>query len=486
MKIGNDLFQAGVDDDKFVLLANSNRKCQVAVKTPWGSITERIVLENIEMQGTVPAPLKASVQLDTLGKECLENNEGLFKYKDCVNLPPLVFVDDILAVSKCGNDSVKMNGILQSKIDTKRLKFGPSKCFKMHVGNGCKTTCPELKVHDQIMTSVEKETYLGNILSHDGRIDSNIQERQNRGTGYVNQIMSFLKEISFGYYFFNMAMLFRMSNLINGMLCSTESLYGIKKCHVEMLESSDKMLFKSLFQSPCTTPTVSYYLETGAIQIRYLLQGRRIMFLWSLLQKSEDELARKVYNAQKQFRVKDDWIYDIEKDLADFGIDFDEEKISSMKKHTFKKLVCEKMREFSHSKLLEEKDGKNLSKLSGLSSHYGMKEYLSSEKLNVDEKCLLFNLRTRMVDVRSNYKTKYGEENLNCTLCETQSEESQEHLLQCPELSDISADSSLRYQDIFGGLDVQIKAAKHWSKLISLRKIKMREKEISLRRNHVH
>ena len=72
---------------------------------------------------------------------------------------------------------------------------------------------------------------------------------------------------------------------------------------------------------------MAYYLETGAVQIRYLLQGRRIMFLWSLLQKSEDELARKVYNAQKEFRVKDDWIYDLEKDLEDFGIEFVEEKI---------------------------------------------------------------------------------------------------------------------------------------------------------------
>ena len=68
---GNDLFR---NDDKFVLLANSNKKCQVAVKTPWGSLTDRIVLERIEMQGTVPAPLKCSVQLDTLGKECLDNN----------------------------------------------------------------------------------------------------------------------------------------------------------------------------------------------------------------------------------------------------------------------------------------------------------------------------------------------------------------------------------------------------------------------------
>ena len=67
-----DIFRAGVTDDKFVLLANSNLKSQVAVKTPWGSTTERITLEKLEMQGTVPAPLKASVQLDTLGKECME------------------------------------------------------------------------------------------------------------------------------------------------------------------------------------------------------------------------------------------------------------------------------------------------------------------------------------------------------------------------------------------------------------------------------
>ena len=128
------------------------------------------------MQGTVPAPLKASVQLDTLGKECLESNEGLFKYKGCVNLTPLIFIDDVLSVNACGNESVKMNGIIQSKIYTIRLTFGQNKCFKMHVGNGFKSTCPTLKVHDQIMPSVEKETYLGNILFHDGKIDNNVQE----------------------------------------------------------------------------------------------------------------------------------------------------------------------------------------------------------------------------------------------------------------------------------------------------------------------
>ena len=49
---GNDLFDAGVNNDHFNLMANSNKKCQVAVKTPWVSLTEMVELSEIEMQGT--------------------------------------------------------------------------------------------------------------------------------------------------------------------------------------------------------------------------------------------------------------------------------------------------------------------------------------------------------------------------------------------------------------------------------------------------
>ena len=145
--------------DKFVLLANSNLKSQVAVKTPWGFTTERITLEKFEMQGTVPASLKASVQLDTLGKECIENNEGLFKYKECIKITPLIMIDDVLAISNCGKDTVKMNAIIHSKIDTKQLMFGTKKCFKLHIGNKKQITCPTIKVHGKEKNSVENERY---------------------------------------------------------------------------------------------------------------------------------------------------------------------------------------------------------------------------------------------------------------------------------------------------------------------------------------
>ena len=455
----NDIFRAGVTDDKFVLLANSNLKAQVAVKTPWGSTTERITLEKLEMQGTVPAPLKASVQLDTLGKECIENNEGLYKYKDCVQITPLIMIDDVLAISKCGNDSVKMNAIIHSKIDTKQLLFGPQKCFKLHIGSKNLNTCPTLKVHGEVMESVNKERYLGDILSNNSKINYDIQDRMNKGTGYVNQILSLLKEVSFGFYHFSMAMVFRTTMLINGMLCSSEALYGITKTHVEQLESVDKFLFKSVFQSSCSTPIAAYYLETGSIPIRFLLKGRRLMYLWNILQKKEEELVSKVYQAQKIFPIKDDFVNQVKEDMEDIGLDLEENTIKNMKKAKFKSLVKGKIREASHSYLVQKQEG--CSKLKNLPLSYDIKEYLTTNRLSTSEKQLLFKLRTHMIQVKGNYSSMFKDD-MSCRLCDTNSEESQEHILSCPSLATSSNINNVKYMDIYDqNLDIQITAVKH-------------------------
>ena len=88
----NDLFRAGVQDDKFILIANSNKSCHVAVKTPWGSLTDRVELKNLEMQGTVISYIKCSIQVDSIGKDCLNENKGVYKYKGCISIPPLFMV----------------------------------------------------------------------------------------------------------------------------------------------------------------------------------------------------------------------------------------------------------------------------------------------------------------------------------------------------------------------------------------------------------
>ena len=191
------------------------------------------------------------------------------------------------------------------------------------------------------------------------------------------------------------------------------------------------------------------------------------------MQSSDNELVKKVYDAQKALPVKDDWIYSVREDLEILGISFDEEQIRATKKEAFKKLVNTKIREASYSSLLQDKKGK----LDNLSSHFGLKEYLSSDKLTLQHKQLLLNLCTRMVMVTCNCRRKY-EGNLLCTLCDTQSEKSQEHLLVCPALlEDIVVDKSVNYMDIFGTLEKQVKAARYFIQIISVRKVKLKEQE---------
>ena len=77
----NDLYEAGVDDDIFALIYESNRENYVAVQTPNG-LSRREVFKEIVMQGDVLAPLISSLQVDTIGKECLEDNKHLYYFKN--------------------------------------------------------------------------------------------------------------------------------------------------------------------------------------------------------------------------------------------------------------------------------------------------------------------------------------------------------------------------------------------------------------------
>ena len=49
--------------------------------------------------------------------------------------------------------------------------------------------------------------------------------------------------------------------LLNGMLCSSEVLYGINNEHIEMLEQCDRIFMRRVFDCPVSTPIESFYLN---------------------------------------------------------------------------------------------------------------------------------------------------------------------------------------------------------------------------------
>ena len=363
----------------------------------------------------------------------------------------------------------------------KRLELGYDKCFQIHVGNKTKKCCPVLKVKNSDMKTASSETYLGDVLTSDSKITANIQSRCDKGQGIINQSVSMLQEVSFGYYYFEIALMFRNSMFLNGILCSSEALYGIKNEHIEMLEKCDRAFMRRVFDCPISTPIESYYLETSTVPIRFILMGRRLMYLWTILHKTENELVRKVFNTQTKFPVKNDWVLQVQEDLLKCKIELTNEEIEKMKKEKFRKIVNKSIKELSQEYLAELVD--KHSKTQNLYPTNKIQDYLINPNTTVDEKKLLFLLRTRMYSVKNNYQN--GQSDLLCSLC-SKSEENQQHLLVCEEitmeeeLKNALVNRKITHDDIFGTPKKQVEAIKVWKVVDKIWKRKLKAKKTDL------
>ena len=396
--------------------------------------------------------------------------EGLFMYKGGVYLPPLSMCDDVASISHCGVESIKTNAIINAKIESKKLEFGPTKCFNIHVGKKYEDCC-NLKVHNIEMTRKDSEVYLGDVICSSGKNEKNILNKSNQGVGAVSQIFTMLSQISLGHFYFDIALIMRDTILASKLVSSSEVWYNVTKKEYETLEKVDEMFYRRLLDVPLSVPKESLYIEGGKIPIRFIIKMRRMMYWWHLVHIDKTEVLHKFYIVQKMNRNKDDWVCQLDNDKKDLNLDWTDEKIKTYSKEQFRNLVK------SRIEILAGKHLEGLKLSHSKTKHLmfeGFKpaEYLLSKKLTVEEVKTLFRLKTRMVDVKENYKNA-NTNNMWCKLCHL-FVETQQHLLECPvlraELKTIINFQELDTSMIFGSLMNQEKFAKKYHVILQKRK----------------
>ena len=143
----NAMNEAGLQNNKLNLLYLTNAHAEVAIKVSTG-ITDRATIMKIEMQGTVWANMFCVVLLDKLGKFVYNNPRLLYYYNQEVAVPPLQMVDDVLSIQKCGRDSIQINQVIDSFMESEKLTLSNKKCHNVHIGQR-KEKCKDLKVHNK-------------------------------------------------------------------------------------------------------------------------------------------------------------------------------------------------------------------------------------------------------------------------------------------------------------------------------------------------
>ena len=222
-----DLFDANLNNDHLVLLYKENEENSVSIRSPFG-MTDRFMIKDVVMQGTKFAPLQCTTSMSKLGADAYRNGKPLLTYKDTVKIPAMGMIDDVATASECGVDTVISNAVTNSFIESKRLTLGEKKSNRMHIGRRKdQKECLPLKVHENKMNDSQKEKYVGDVITDDGKNNENIAARKGKGFGITGDIVAMLKEIPFGPYKIQAGLCMRDAMLINGMLNNSETWYGL-------------------------------------------------------------------------------------------------------------------------------------------------------------------------------------------------------------------------------------------------------------------
>ena len=145
----------------------------------------------------------------------------------------------------------------------------------------------------------------------------------------MDDIMSILNDFSFGPFYFQAAIMFRNSMLVNSILTNSEAWYNLSDSDYNHLEIVDESILRKILETGACTPKVMLYLELGVHPIRYVIMNRRVMFLHYILNR-EGTILLNFFNAQAKNPCKGDWINTVMEDLSHLQICETFEEIKKM------------------------------------------------------------------------------------------------------------------------------------------------------------
>ena len=138
-----------------------------------------------------------------------------------------------------------------------------------------------------------------------------------------------------------------------------------------------------------------------------------------------------------------------------------------MSKYSFKKLISQKIDNVAVKYLVDLAQSHSKSK-SICDGKFERKSYFSDHRFSKENKQFLFKMRTKTLDLKSNFKSQY--QDLCCRICkDTNTIEDEDHIVVCSGLNNEESDT--KFSDVFENADKQLKAVKFFKKIMRKREL---------------
>lgn len=330
----------------------------------------------------------------------------------------LLFQDDIVKLDQTAENLQKSNIILQEFQNLNRMMFHETKTIVMT--NRKEQT--NIKLNDRIVPETEEYKYLGDLMRLDDSYSELIKERKYSIAGTVAEIVNIENEIK--QHSIMAAVQYLNGIIIPKLLLNSEAWNNLTIIDYQQLEQSQSQSIKRLLHLPYTTPTRAIYNEMGLMTIKNRIAMRKMMYLHKLLNKDQNNLARQILIEQPQLPGPT-WISKVRLLIEELEIGSSLEEIEEFSKDKWKSIVTKSVW------LKEQKEFaewcENSSKCNNMQlDKIELKRYL--KETDYETAKVILEMRTGMIDVKTNYKNKYND--TICRNCEKE-EETTEHYINC-------------------------------------------------------
>ena len=151
-----------------------------------------------------------------------------------------------------------------------------------------------------------------------------------------------LKDLPVGHYRVQIGLELRQAWLINGTLFNSEVWHNVQDSDIAHFVAIDQYLLRGLVKAHAKVPLEHLYLETAALPIPYIVSSRRLIYLQTILHRSDEEITKQIYMCQYNNPSLGDWCNLVEEDFNKIAIHMSKDHITSLNQSEYHKQVRSK------------------------------------------------------------------------------------------------------------------------------------------------
>ena len=237
--------------------------------------------------------------MDLLAEEIIASGEGIQLQEDFI-IGILLWIDDVVSTVEGVENKKQMLNKIDKFAKKHKLKWGQDKCKVMKIGE--ETEQENWKLGEMAIGTCNSYTYLGDVITPDGKTSENIKTRKNKltvSTASINSIASsqILSRIE-------TSVLLELHEKVNiPSLISNSECWTLLKGEENDIERAEIQCLKNMFDLPIRTPTAAIIFMFGLPYTSSRIDQKKLMYLHKILNKEPSHWTKKSLDTLESLNI---------------------------------------------------------------------------------------------------------------------------------------------------------------------------------------